>query len=126
MFDSIVLHATLPATDLARAKAWYADHLGLKPVEENEAAGGAWYRTGGVKFLLYESQFAGSNKATAASFATDDFDGAMDMLRENGVTFFDYDFGEIKTVDGVLTGEDGDKAAWFADSEGNILALSTT
>lgn len=126
MFETIPLHATLPAADMGRAKAWYADKLGLEPVEEDDAGGGgAWYETGGMRFLLYQSAFAGTNQATAACFSVEDFDGAVESMRGRGVAFEEYDMGEIKTVDGVLTLPDGQKAAWFKDSEGNILAIST-
>lgn len=118
------IRATLPAADLDRAKAWYADKLDLKPVEEADN-GDAWYETGGSRFLLYASQFAGTNQATAAAFEVDDFDAAISMLRSNGVTLEDYDFGEeFKTVDGVFTAPDGSKVAWFKDSEGNTLGVA--
>ncbi len=117
------LRVTLPASDITRAKAWYQEKLDLKPVEESED--GAWYESGGTRFLLYPSQFAGTNQATAAGFEVDDFDAAASMLRSRGVTFEEYDFGEdFRTVDGVFTTSDGSKACWFKDSEGNILSLT--
>ena len=124
MFDTIQLHATLPASDLDRAVSWYSEKLGLKPTEVDQE-GGAWYDSAGARFLVYVSTFAGTNQATAATFTVEDFDSAMAKLRNAGVVFEDYDFGEIKTVDGVFTTEDGNKAAWFKDSEGNILAIGT-
>ena len=123
MFGNASLHATLPAADLERAKGWYAEKLDLNPVEEDETAG-AWYEMGGVPFLLYASDFAGTNQATAASIAVDDFDGAVAGLRGRGVVFEELDMGEMKTEDGVLTLPDGRKAAWFKDSEGNTLAIT--
>ena len=126
MFANVPLHAVLPASDLDRAKQWYSEKLGLEPVSEDEY-GGVQYEAGGVMFLVYLSQFAGTNKATAAGFRVDDFDEAVAALRSKGVVFEDVDFGEMgSTVDGVITLADGkDKAAWFKDSEGNILSLST-
>lgn len=116
--------ATLPAADMDRAKAWYADKLGLQPVESLET-GESWYEIGGTKFLLYPSQFAGSNQATAAGMMVEDFDSAIGELKGNGVVFEDYDFGEdFKTVDGVFTAPSGFKGAWFKDSEGNILSVA--
>ncbi len=123
MFGNAPLHATLPAADLERAKAWYADKLDLRPVEEDEASG-AWYEAGGVPFLLYASEFAGTNQATAASISVDDFDAAIAGLRGRGVVFEELDMGELKTEDGVVTLPDGRKAAWFKDSEGNTLAVT--
>jgi predicted enzyme related to lactoylglutathione lyase len=125
MFDDIQLQATLPASDLARAKAWYADKLDLKPVAEDEMGGGAWYESGGTRFLVYASAFAGTNQATAASFTVDDVPATVESLRGRGVTFEEYDMGEYRTVDGILTMPDGSQAAWFKDSEGNIIAVST-
>ncbi len=125
MFENSPLELTLPATDLDRARNWYSEKLGLEPVNEEEF-GGLEYETGGRSFAVYPSEFAGTNKATAAGFRVDDFDAVVEQLRANGVTFEEVDMGEgMKTVDGVLTSPDGArKGAWFKDSEGNILAVS--
>lgn len=124
MFNGLALHATIPASDFARAKSWYADKLDLTPVEEDEDDQGAWYETGGIRFLIYPSGFAGTNQATAATFRTDEFDAAIAHLRAAGVSLIDYDFEGLQTVDGVFTAPDGNRAAWFMDSEGNTLAVS--
>ena len=118
------LMATLPASDMARAKAFYADKLDLKPVEDGEFE--AWYETGGTRFLLYMSGFAGTNQATAAGFVVDDVETSVAELKGRGVVFEEYDFDELKTVDGIATTEDGTKAAWFKDSEGNIISIAST
>ena len=125
MYGNTALHPVLPASDLDRAKRWYAEKLGLEPVREDEY-GGAEYEIEGAMFLVYQSEFAGTNKATAAGFRVDDFDATVAELRSAGVVFEDVDFGEFgSTVDGVLTMPGStDKAAWFKDSEGNILSLS--
>ena len=124
MFDSIPFQVTLPASDIERAKAWYETTLGLQPAEEGDL-GEAWYDTGGVRFMLYTSEFAGTNKATAASLTAPDFDSAMELLRSRGAVFDYVDFGEFKTVEGVMELPDGRKAAWVRDSEGNILAITS-
>ena len=124
MFDSIPFQVTLPASDIERAKAWYKTTLGLQPTEEGEF-GEAWYDTGGVRFMLYASEFAGTNKATAASLTAPDFDGAVELLRIRGAVFDHVEFGEFKMVDGVLALPDGRKAAWVKDSEGNILSITS-
>ena len=125
MYGNAALHPVLPASDLDRAKRWYAEKLGLEPVREDEY-GGAEYEVGGAMFLVYRSEFAGTNKATAAGFRVDDFDATVAELRSAGVVFEDVDFGEFgSTVDGVITMPGStDKAAWFKDSEGNILSLT--
>jgi catechol 2,3-dioxygenase-like lactoylglutathione lyase family enzyme len=122
MFDSVQFRATLPASDMARARAWYEETLGLVPVE-TDVFDGSWYETGGVRFLLYPSGVAGTNQATAVSFTSDDFNAAVALLRERGVVFDEFDYDDFKTVDGVLELPDGRKGAWFRDSEGNILNI---
>jgi catechol 2,3-dioxygenase-like lactoylglutathione lyase family enzyme len=69
MFDSVQFHVTLPASDMTRARAWYEETLGLRPVETDDFDG-SWSETGGVRFLLYPSQVAGTNQATAAPLFT--------------------------------------------------------
>ena len=125
MLTKYPLEASLPAADIERAKAFYRDKLGLEPVEE-AGDGGAFYETGGARFLLYPSGFAGTNQATAAGWQVDDIDAVVAGLKANGVEFQDYDFDELKTVDGIATLPNGIKGAWFIDSEGNILSVFQT
>jgi catechol 2,3-dioxygenase-like lactoylglutathione lyase family enzyme len=121
MFSNIPVHATLPASDFDRAKRWYDEKLGLRPVDENP--GVAWYEAGGTRFLLYASGFAGTNQATAATIVVAGFDAAVAILRSRGVVFEEYDVEDFTTVDGVIEMPDGRRAAWFKDSEGNILSI---
>ena len=114
--------ATIPATDIDRARRWYADKLGLEPVQEDEE--GLQYETGkGTGFLLYPSQFAGTNQATAMGWRVVEFDAEIEELRRRGVQFEEYDLPGLTTTNGVATMPDGRKGAWFKDSEGNILAV---
>ncbi len=116
---------SLPASDLARAESWYRQYLGIEPTDRTED-GSLLYEVGGTAFLVYASQYAGTNQATAAALAVTDFDTAISELRARGVVFEDYDFGdEFRTVDGIATSPDGSKAAWFKDSEGNTLGVGT-
>jgi hypothetical protein len=99
--------------------------LGLDPVAVSPF-GDLEYEAGGVGFLLYESASAGTNQATAAGFKLENFDEVVEYLRSRGVEFMHVDFGEMgATVEGVIATPDGQKAAWFKDSEGNTFALST-
>ncbi len=116
--------ASLPASDIDRARSWYQEKLGVQPTAQ-EDEGVLMYVNGDNAFMVYESQFAGTNKATAAGVAVKDFDAAIATLRSSGVTFEDYDFGDgMATVDGVMTDPTGRRTAWFKDSEGNILGLA--
>jgi predicted enzyme related to lactoylglutathione lyase len=115
---------SLPASDIGRAKAWYERVLGVTPEMEDDD-GSLVYMAGGSAFMVYESQFAGTNQATAAGVVVQDFDAATAALRAAGVAFEEYDFGdEFRTVDGVMTDDAGRRMAWFKDSEGNILGLA--
>lgn len=121
MFENSIAMATLPASDIERARRFWHDVFGLDPVRSDP--GGDNYVIGGIGVLVYESQFAGTNKATAFSILTDDLDRDMTALRVKGVTFHDYDLPDIKTENGVVD-MDGERGAWFDDSEGNIIALA--
>ena len=113
--------AMLPAKDLARAKAWYADKLGLKPGEELGDMG-AVYDVGGTRVFLYPTQFAGTAQHTLFSFDSTDLVADMATLRSKGVTFLDYDLPGLKTENGLA--QFGNvKNAWCKDSEGNILGF---
>jgi catechol 2,3-dioxygenase-like lactoylglutathione lyase family enzyme len=122
MFDDLPLSPRLPAADLARARAWYRDKLGLEPKADDQA--GLWFQTGGQWFLVYETPNAGTAKNTAAGWTVPDLVATMATLRSRGVAFEDVTFGpEMKTVDGLM--QVGPvKIAWFKDSEGNTFELS--
>ena len=114
--------ATIAVKDLAAARRWYEDKLGLKPVhtEGEEAVN---YRTGNSQLLVYRSQFAGTNKATAATWMMEgDLDGVVRDLKAKGVSFERYEFPEVRYEGDVHVLGDT-RAAWFKDPEGNILAL---
>jgi predicted enzyme related to lactoylglutathione lyase len=120
------MFASLPASDLDRARSWYEKTLGATPTMEDPSGQALIYMSGdGNGFLVYQSEYAGTNEATAAGVGVADFDGALSELRSRGVTFEEYDFGDgMRTVDGVMADPTGRRSAWFKDSEGNILALA--
>ena len=115
--------AVLPAADIARARNFYRDKLGLEP-ENADAEDNLQYKCGGGSaFLLYQTPNAGTAKNTQIGWMVDDLAGAVAELRANGVVFEEYDFPGLKTEDGIATTPDGSSAAWFLDTEGNILTL---
>ncbi|HEX2141898.1 MAG TPA: VOC family protein [Candidatus Limnocylindria bacterium] len=115
--------ARLAASDIGRARAWYEEKLGLVPEKDEMGGVSLWYRTADTWFLLYQTDAAGTARNTVGGWEVENLDAVMAELRKRGVTFEDYDFGEMKTVDGVLS-MGGYRAAWFRDSEGNILELT--
>jgi catechol 2,3-dioxygenase-like lactoylglutathione lyase family enzyme len=122
MLSSSPIIAYVPASDLARARKFYEDKLGFRALEANEV--GATYEAGkGSRFFVYKSAGAGTNKASTAFWDVHDLESEMADLRRRGVVFEEYDTPGYKTVNGVATGG-GAKAAWFKDTEGNILAIA--
>ena len=119
------LAASVPALDIQRAMRWYEEKLGLKPVMDLGVSG-QLYRTGGVYWLIYETPNAGTGKHTLGSWLVPSIDEAMTEMRARGVVFEDYDMGDQgpTTQNGVSRGPDGGAAAWFKDSEDNILAIT--
>lgn len=122
MLKDSELTAVLPARDLQRAKAYYNEKLGLDPAEE--VVGGLMYAmASGAPLLIYETDNAGSAKNTQVCWRTRDLESEMASLRGRGVVFEDYDFPGLKTEKGIAT-MDGERTAWFTDSEGNILCIT--
>ncbi len=115
-------YATLPAANIERAKRFYTEKLELTP-ERVEVDGSLFYDCNGTGFLVYQTQYAGTAKNTAVGFRTDNIDHEMRELRSRGVVFEEYDLPGLKTVNGVASFGTF-RAAWFKDSEGNILALN--
>ena len=116
----------IPATDVARARKFYEEKVGLVP--KQEIAGGVVYECGkGSWIFLYQSAGAGTSKASQAFWQLEDVEAEVTALRAKGVVFEEYDLPGLKTVNGIASGG-GTRAAWFKDSEGNIMALiqSTT
>ena len=121
MLSEYPIHAALPATDLQRAKRYYADQLGLSP--ESEGPDGLFYQCGGTtRFLVFPSEGAASGTHTQMTWNTPDIEFVVADLKARGVVFEEYDTPEVKTINSVATlGQS--KGAWFKDSEGNLLAL---
>ena len=118
----------LPAQDLERARRWYADKLGLEPVEERE--GGLRYQCGGVAFALFQSAGRPSGAHTQMGWEVADIETTVAELRDRGVVFEDYDSPGLHTVDGIADIDGnypskgtGERGAWFYDSEGNLIGL---
>lgn len=120
MLNNLALSVSIPAKDLERAKAFYADKLGYKPTEERPD--GVLYESGGSRFMLYQTQYAGTAQHTLAGWEVSDLEAEINTLRSRGVKFEEYDTPNLKTTAGIATMGDV-RGAWFKDSEGNILGL---
>jgi catechol 2,3-dioxygenase-like lactoylglutathione lyase family enzyme len=119
----------LPAQDLERARRFYAEKLGLEPVDERP--GGLLYRCGDAEFVVFASTGASDGTFTQMGFVVDDIEAVVAGLRERGVVFEDVDVPGQKTVDGIAYVEGnypskhstGERGGWFRDSEGNLLGI---
>jgi catechol 2,3-dioxygenase-like lactoylglutathione lyase family enzyme len=121
--------ARFSVQDLQRARAFYAEKLGLEPSEERP--GGLLYRCGEGEFALFESAGAASGEHTQMGWEVKDIEAIVEWLRGRGVMFEEYDFPGLRTVNGIAEvagnypskGGVGEKAAWFRDSEGNLFGI---
>ena len=116
--------AALPAQDIKRARQFYEQKLGLKPAEE-EPDGGAMYRTGETGFLVFPSTGKASGDHTQLAFQVDDVASAAGELKSKGVKLEEYDYPNFKSKDGIVDMPDGNKGAWFKDSEGNLIGVGS-
>jgi hypothetical protein len=125
MIGRFPIYPNLAASDIERAKRWYADKLDLNPTMDL-GVGGLLYMSGGAPFLLYQTESAGTARNTVAAWVVDDLVKVMAELRARGVVFEDYAMGDTgpTTENGMATDPTGGKAAWFKDSEGNVLLIS--
>lgn len=120
---SLHVHPTLPVLDVERAARFYTEVLGLRPMGGPALPGYRHLDCGGGTFLLlYERPDPPKADNTAASFVVDDLEAAIAGLREAGVELFEIEEGPARTEDGIAD-LGVTRAAWFRDTEGNILAL---
>ena len=121
MFKDSPTHATLPCSDFDRAKAFYAEKLGLTPTSEQPA--GAFYELpGGSRFLLFPSSRAASSTHTQMGWRVRDIESDVRDLRSRGVQFEEYDFAGFDKATRIA--QNGPvRSAWFKDSEGNLLGV---
>jgi predicted enzyme related to lactoylglutathione lyase len=120
MLQNARMYSYIPAKDVARARKFYEEKLGIKP--KQETAGGVVYEFGnGTACFLYPTPNAGTSQASQAFWQVDDIEREVADIKARGVKFEKYDMPEMDE-NGISTAG-GAKAAWFKDTEGNIMAL---
>src|SRR5262245_42212645 len=120
MLQKAPMYAYIPASDLARARRFYEEKLGFRP--QDVTPGGVVYGFAQeTACFLYPTPNAGTSKASQAFWQVEDIEREVKELKSRGVEFERYDFPGVDEH-GIVTGG-GAKAAWFTDSEGNIMAL---
>jgi catechol 2,3-dioxygenase-like lactoylglutathione lyase family enzyme len=123
--NSSSIVASLPTADLAAAKAFYTDKVGLKVAMEIPEAGVVNFGDGANQLGVYVSYTGGKAPGTftQVTFVVPDVPAAVSELQSKGVVFEEYDMPQLKTENAVATNPDGSKAAWFRDPDGNMLAV---
>ena len=121
MLQRSPMYAYIPAKDMARARRFYEEKLGWQA--KQEISGGVAYEfANGTACFLYPTPNAGTSRASQAFWSVADVEREVAELRSRGVELEDYDMPGEKSPSGVITAG-GAKAAWFKDSEGNIMAV---
>ena len=114
--------ATIPVVDMTRARRFYEQVLGLKPAGP-VTPDGLLYECGrGTRLFLFQRQPTKADH-TVAAFVVDDIEKAVHDLKRSGLIFEEYDVPGLKTINSIATLA-SEKAAFFKDSEGNVLAVS--
>ena len=130
MLSDTRIDATIPVVDLKRARRFYRDTLALEEITPADidpelAKDNAMFRVGDCsRFLLFRRPYASKAEHTIAFFTVKDLETTMDELIARGVRFERYDLPDLKTDERGMVQQDGMKAAWFKDSEGNIIGVS--
>jgi catechol 2,3-dioxygenase-like lactoylglutathione lyase family enzyme len=114
--------ATVAVKNLESARKFYEQTLGLKKIMENEEV--LAFKTGNSTLFVYRSQFAGTNKATAVTWVTDEVEDIVKTLKSRGISFEHYDLPNM-TRQGDLHVNGTMKTAWFKDPDGNIFSVVT-
>jgi catechol 2,3-dioxygenase-like lactoylglutathione lyase family enzyme len=121
MLSNNTIYTALPVRDMQEAMDFYGNTLGLNVVDQNE--NGTWYQTGTSRIALYYSDFAGTNKGTAAIWEVHDPKATVKALRERGVKFEKYNLRGAKRRADIHHFPSFD-AAWFKDPSGNLICLT--
>jgi catechol 2,3-dioxygenase-like lactoylglutathione lyase family enzyme len=118
----------LPVRDLEKARAFYAEKLGLEPAEERP--GGLLYRFGETEFALFESAGAASGTHTQMGWSVDDIEATVADLRRRGLEFEEVDMPGLEVNDGIAevpgnypSKGRGERAVWFKDLDGNVIGV---
>jgi predicted enzyme related to lactoylglutathione lyase len=118
------VEANVPAGDLQRARTFYAEKLGLTPTREFEGVALRYETSAGTAFNIYLTEYAGQAGHTIAQLHVDDIEAEVRDLKAKGVVFEVYQgMPGVDWADEIASIEGMGRAAWFKDSEGNILCL---
>jgi predicted enzyme related to lactoylglutathione lyase len=120
--------AALPAQDLGRAKAFYTDKVGLQALESDflqarDGQVGFTVGDGVSQLFVYPARARSAGEFTQAVIHVTDVRAAVEQMRGRGVEFEEYDTPETRTENGIARMPGGGEAAWFKDTEGNLVGV---
>lgn len=113
--------ATISVKNVKAARKFYEDTLGFDP-EDVRGGEVVTYASGATRLYVYQSAYAGTNKASSVTWLSDDVDALVASLKARGVQFERYDMPNMK-LEGDVHVSGSMRAAWFKDPDGNILAI---
>jgi predicted enzyme related to lactoylglutathione lyase len=122
MLSDSRVHANIPAADIERARRFYTDTLGLAVADERDGLL-VFTTDGGTTFMVYQTEYAGQAGHTIAQWHVDDIEAEVKDLTTKGVAFEEYDMPGVSWSNGIASIPTMGRAAWFKDSEGNIMCL---
>ena len=123
MLNDSKVEANIPASDLERARTFYAEKLGLTPTEEFGEEALAYRTAGGTAFNIYRTDYAGQAGHTIAQWHVTDIESEVHDLKTKGVSFEVYDMPGVEWTGSIASIPGMGRAAWLKDSEGNILCV---
>jgi predicted enzyme related to lactoylglutathione lyase len=123
MLSDSKVTANIPAGDITRARDFYADKLGLTPATELPGEVLIYRTAGGTEFQVYRTEYAGQAGHTIAQWHVADIESEVRDLKAKGVSFEVYDMPGVQWDGEIASMEGMGRAAWFKDSEGNILCI---
>jgi catechol 2,3-dioxygenase-like lactoylglutathione lyase family enzyme len=114
-------YATIPVSDMAKARVFFGETLGLSIARDTE--GGVMYRSGSTLFFVYPSRFKAGGH-TQMSWFVNDIKAEVAHLKAKGIKFEEYSVPGLTQVDGIMQSGPGVQTAWFKDPDGNMLGLT--
>ncbi len=122
MLSNAALHPTIPAVDIKRAREFYEKKLGLRVLKTDPSPGITFEAGEGTTLYVFQREPTKADH-TVVSFKVEDVEAQVSELKDKGIVFEDVEIPGMETVNGITTMGDI-KAAWFKDTEGNVLAVS--
>ena len=124
MLRNALVIASLPAIDIQRATKFYSETLELQPDDAPEPDKVTFAGGDGTMLLLYKREGDIQSDHTAVTWLVDDLEKAVEVLRQRGIVFEQYDRPGWKTDERGIAEVGGVRGAWFRDTEGNILEIA--